>query len=95
MVVVVSSHAVSTGLNCHHITTGSVLLSSTAEDKVHEIKKYNHALRRTNITSYDYVSNYSNKFPQCATTNLEISWLLDICEFSRKLRLRCSCQFTW
>jgi hypothetical protein len=33
MVVALSSHAVSTGLNYHHIMKGSVLLSSIAEGK--------------------------------------------------------------
>jgi hypothetical protein len=35
------------------------------------------------------------KFPQCAPANLETSCLLEIGDFSRKLRLRCSCQFHW
>jgi hypothetical protein len=33
VVGVLSSHAVSTGLDYHHIMTGAVLLSSTAGDK--------------------------------------------------------------
>jgi hypothetical protein len=49
---------------------------------VHEIKKYNHALRRT-------------KFPQCAPANLETSCLLEIGDISRKLRFRCGFQFPW
>jgi hypothetical protein len=60
MVVVLFSHAISIGLNYHHIMTGSVLLSSIAEYKCTKLKKYNHALRRTNITPYDDVSNWSN-----------------------------------
>jgi hypothetical protein len=48
MVVVLSSHAVSTGLSYHRILTGSVLLSSSAEEKCTE-KKYNHVLRRAYI----------------------------------------------
>jgi hypothetical protein len=35
------------------------------------------------------------KFPQCAPANLETSCLLKIGDFSRKLRLHCSCQFSW
>jgi hypothetical protein len=35
------------------------------------------------------------KFPQCAPANLETSWQLEIGDISRKLRLRCSCQFPW
>jgi hypothetical protein len=38
MVVVLSSHAVSTGLNHHHIMTGSVLLSFIAEGKCMKLK---------------------------------------------------------
>jgi hypothetical protein len=38
MVVVLSSHAVSTGLNYHHIITGSVLLSAIAEGKCTKLK---------------------------------------------------------
>jgi hypothetical protein len=34
-------------------------------------------------------------FPQCAPANLETSCLLEIGDFSQKLRLRCSCQFPW
>jgi hypothetical protein len=49
MVVVLSSHAVSTGLNYNHIMTGSVLLSTIAEGKCTKLKKYNRALRRTNV----------------------------------------------
>jgi hypothetical protein len=35
------------------------------------------------------------KFPQCAPANMETGCLLEIGDFSRKLRLRCSCQFPW
>jgi hypothetical protein len=35
------------------------------------------------------------KFPQCSLANLETSCLLEIGDFSRKLQLRCSCQFPW
>jgi hypothetical protein len=35
------------------------------------------------------------KFPQCAPANMEISCLLEIGDISRKLRLRCGCQFPW
>jgi hypothetical protein len=36
-----------------------------------------------------------HKFPQCTPATLETSCLLEIGDFSRKLRLRCSCQFPW
>jgi hypothetical protein len=35
------------------------------------------------------------QFPRCAPANLETSCLLEISDFSRKLRLRCGCQFPW
>jgi hypothetical protein len=35
----------------------------------------------------------THKFPHCAPANLETSCLLEICDVSRKLRLRCSFQF--
>jgi hypothetical protein len=38
VVVALSSDAVSTGLNYHHIMTGSVLLSSNAEGKCTKLK---------------------------------------------------------
>jgi hypothetical protein len=38
MAVVLSSHAVSTGLNYYHIMTGSVLLSSIAKGKCTKLK---------------------------------------------------------
>jgi hypothetical protein len=38
MVVVLSSHSVSTGLNYRHIMTGSVLLSSIADGKRMKLK---------------------------------------------------------
>jgi hypothetical protein len=48
MVVVLSSHVVSTGLNCHHIMAGSVLLSSIAEGKCTKLKNtIVHYVRRT------------------------------------------------
>jgi hypothetical protein len=59
MVVVLSSHVVSTGLNYQHLMTGAVLLSSIAEGKCTKLKN-NHALRRTNITFLDDMSNYTN-----------------------------------
>jgi hypothetical protein len=38
MVVVLSSHAVSTGLNYQHIMTGSIVLSDIAEGKCTRLK---------------------------------------------------------
>jgi hypothetical protein len=75
MVVVLSSHAVSNGFNCHHIMT---------ESKCTKLKKYDHEhheLCRTNITSEDDKSNYSNMFPQYAPANQEISCLSEIGDF--------------
>jgi hypothetical protein len=36
-----------------------------------------------------------HKFPHCAPANLETSCLVEIGDVSRKLRLRCDCQFSW
>jgi hypothetical protein len=72
--VVLSCHAVPTGLNYRHIMTGSVLLSSLAEGKCTKL-----TLRRTNIPNWDDVSNYSN-------ISL-LSVRLEIGDVSRKMRL--------
>jgi hypothetical protein len=56
---------------------------------VHEIKNYNHALSRTSTQLIKY------DFPKCAPANLETSCPLEISDVSRKLRLRCGCQFPW
>jgi hypothetical protein len=36
-----------------------------------------------------------HKLPQCAPANRETSCLFEIGDISRKLRLRCGCQFPW
>jgi hypothetical protein len=78
MFVVLTSHAVSTGLNYHHIMTGSVLLSSIAEDKCTKLKNtITHYVGRT------CEQLIKHKFPRCATANLEISCLLEIDDISR------------
>jgi hypothetical protein len=68
--------------------TGSILLSDIAEKKRTKlVDKYAHLrwceqlIKRT--------------FPHCAPANLETCCLLEIGDFSRRLRFRCSCQFLW
>jgi hypothetical protein len=60
MAVVLSSHAVSAGFNCHQIVTGSVLSSPIAEGKRTKLKN--------TITHYVRWCEQvlKHKFPQCA-----------------------------
>jgi hypothetical protein len=97
MIFVVTSHDVSTGLNYHHVMTGSVLLSSIAEGKCTKLKRNVHSCN-TSDEHYHLIwceELIKHKFPQFASPNLETSCLLEIGDLSRKLRLRCGCQFPW
>jgi hypothetical protein len=87
MVAVLSSHAVSARLNYtyRHIMTGSALSS------IAETQSYITRGGRTHLRWCEQLLKH--KFPQCATANLETSCLLEIGVISRKLRLRCGCQF--
>jgi hypothetical protein len=76
--------------NHRHIMTGSVLLSDIAEDECTKLKiMIAHYVGRTHQREMMWAT------PQCAPDNLEASCLLKIGDVSRKLRLRCSCQFLW
>jgi hypothetical protein len=95
MVVVLSSHAVSTSLNYHHIMTESVS-SSIALGKCTKLKKiqscitadeHNHVRRCEQLIK--------NKCPQCAPANLETSCLFEFGDIYWKSQLRCDCQFHW
>jgi hypothetical protein len=60
-----------------------------AVKEVHEIGGQTHPLEMI------WEQLIKRKFPQVAPANVETSFLLEIGDFSRKFRLRCSCQFPW
>jgi hypothetical protein len=96
MAVALSSHAVSTDLNYHHIMTGWVLLSSIAEGKCTKLKDtIVHYVGRTYPHLRWCEQLLKHKSPQCAPAHLETSCLLEIGDISRKLRLGCCFQFLW
>jgi hypothetical protein len=91
MVVVLSSHAVSTGFSYHHIMIGSVLLSSTAEGKCTKLNNtIMHYVRRT----------YPLKMMWASTQICFLSVRLLIgkpvaCFKSAIFVGNCGCQFPW
>jgi hypothetical protein len=86
MVVALSSHAASTGLNYNHIMTRSVLLSSIAEDMCTKLKKIQSCITSDERTHSRWCEQLiKHKFPLYAPANLETSCLHEICEISRKL----------
>jgi hypothetical protein len=92
MVVVLSSHAVS--------TTTNIWQDQYYYLRLQKVSARNYKIQSC-ITSDEHPhfrwceQLIKHKFPQCAPANLEHSCLLEIGDFSRKLRLRCSCQFPW
>jgi hypothetical protein len=88
MVVVLSSHAASTGLNHHNIMTGSVLLPSIAEGECTILETQLCIMSDEHTYLRWREQLHKHKFPQGASANLETSCLFVIGDISRKLRLR-------
>jgi hypothetical protein len=77
MVVVLSSHAVSTGLKYRRIMTGSVILSSIAKElEFKKIQSHIASSEHTHLRRCEQLLKH--KFPQCAPANLETNCLFEI-----------------
>jgi hypothetical protein len=91
MVVVLSSHTVSTGINYHHIMTGSVFISSIAEIKCTNLKNTTmHYVGLTYLRKMMWATNQT----QFSCVRLLI-WKPIECLNSAILFGNCGCQFPW
>jgi hypothetical protein len=86
-------------LSCHAVSTTAILWQDQYYYlPLQKISARNYKIQSC-ITSDEHIHLRwceqlpKHKFPQCAPADLETSCLLEIGDFSRKLQLRCCCQF--